>query len=83
MLRVLGLFVPPLREIAVVLYQWQEPCVSDWSAFEARLRAVRADAAGRRDGDHPRLVARACGDPGGQGGLTPPGTVIRRAFSLD
>ena len=35
MLRVLGLFVPPLREIAVVLYQWQEPWISDWSAFEA------------------------------------------------
>ncbi|MEO5966311.1 MAG: NAD-dependent epimerase/dehydratase family protein [Candidatus Limnocylindrales bacterium] len=34
-LRVLGLFVPPLREIAVVLYQWQEPWISDWSAFEA------------------------------------------------
>jgi nucleoside-diphosphate-sugar epimerase len=34
-LRVLGLFVPPLREIAVVLYQWQEPFISDWSAFEA------------------------------------------------
>ena len=35
MLRVLGLFVPPLREIAVVLYQWQQPWISDWSAFEA------------------------------------------------
>ncbi len=34
-LRVLGLFVPPLREIAVVLYQWQEPWISDWAAFEA------------------------------------------------
>ncbi len=33
-LRLLGLFVPPLREIAVVLYQWQEPWISDWSAFE-------------------------------------------------
>jgi nucleoside-diphosphate-sugar epimerase len=34
MLRVLGLFVPALREIAVVLYQWQEPWISDWTAFE-------------------------------------------------
>jgi nucleoside-diphosphate-sugar epimerase len=34
-LRLLGLFMPPLREIAVVLYQWQEPWISDWSAFEA------------------------------------------------
>ncbi len=35
MVRLLGLFVPPLREIAVVLYQWREPWISDWSAFEA------------------------------------------------
>jgi nucleoside-diphosphate-sugar epimerase len=34
-LRLLGLFVPPLREVAVVYYQWSEPFVSDWSAFEA------------------------------------------------
>jgi nucleoside-diphosphate-sugar epimerase len=34
-LRVVGLFIPALREIAVVLYQWQEPWISDWSAFEA------------------------------------------------
>ena len=35
MLRALGLFVPALREIAVVQYQWSEPWISDWSAFEA------------------------------------------------
>lgn len=35
MIRVIGLFVPAMREIAVVAYQWSEPWVSDWSAFEA------------------------------------------------
>jgi nucleoside-diphosphate-sugar epimerase len=35
MVRLLGVFMPPLREIAVVMYQWQEPWISDWSAFEA------------------------------------------------
>jgi nucleoside-diphosphate-sugar epimerase len=34
MVKVLGLFVPVMREVGVVLYQWQEPWVSDWSAFE-------------------------------------------------
>ena len=34
-LRALGLFIPALREVAVVAYQWQEPWISDWSAFEA------------------------------------------------
>jgi nucleoside-diphosphate-sugar epimerase len=35
MVRALGLVMPPLREIGVVLYQWNEPWISDWSAFEA------------------------------------------------
>jgi hypothetical protein len=35
MLKVAGLFVPMAREVGVVLYQWTEPFVSDWSAFEA------------------------------------------------
>ena len=35
MLRVAGLFMPMAREVGVVLYQWTEPFVSDWSAFEA------------------------------------------------
>jgi len=34
MVKVLGLFVPMMREVGVVLYQWNEPWVSDWSAFE-------------------------------------------------
>ena len=34
MVKVMGLFVPMMREIGVVLYQWNEPWVSDWSAFE-------------------------------------------------
>lgn len=34
-LRVAGLFVPMAREVGVVLYQWTDPFVSDWSAFEA------------------------------------------------
>jgi nucleoside-diphosphate-sugar epimerase len=34
-LRLAGLFVPMVREVRVVLYQWMEPFVSDWSAFEA------------------------------------------------
>jgi nucleoside-diphosphate-sugar epimerase len=32
--KVIGLFVPVMREVGVVLYQWQGPWVSDWSAFE-------------------------------------------------
>ena len=35
MLRIAGLFVPMAREVGVVLYQWTQPFVSDWSAFEA------------------------------------------------
>ena len=35
MVKVLGLFVPMMREVGVVLYQWQEPWISDWSAFES------------------------------------------------
>jgi len=34
MLKFAGLFVPMAREVGVVLYQWTEPFVSDWSAFE-------------------------------------------------
>lgn len=34
MVKVMGLFVPMMREVGVVLYQWNEPWVSDWSAFE-------------------------------------------------
>jgi nucleoside-diphosphate-sugar epimerase len=34
-LRIAGLFVPMAREVGVVLYQWTQPFVSDWSAFEA------------------------------------------------
>ncbi len=35
MVKMLGLFVPVMREVGVVLYQWQEPWISDWSAFES------------------------------------------------
>jgi nucleoside-diphosphate-sugar epimerase len=35
MLKVAGLFVPMAREVGVVMYQWTETFVSDWSAFEA------------------------------------------------
>lgn len=35
MLKVAGLFVPMAREVGVVMYQWTEPFISDWSAFEA------------------------------------------------
>ncbi len=35
MLKVAGLFVPMAREVGVVMYQWTQPFVSDWSAFEA------------------------------------------------
>jgi nucleoside-diphosphate-sugar epimerase len=35
MLRVAGLFVPMAREVGVVLYQWTQPFVSDWAAFDA------------------------------------------------
>jgi nucleoside-diphosphate-sugar epimerase len=35
MVRIGGLFIPMVREVGVVLYQWTEPWVSDWSAFEA------------------------------------------------
>jgi nucleoside-diphosphate-sugar epimerase len=34
MVKVMGLFVPMMREIGVVLYQWNEPWISDWSAFQ-------------------------------------------------
>lgn len=34
-LKVAGLFMPMAREVGVVLYQWTEPFVSDWLAFEA------------------------------------------------
>ena len=34
-LKVAGLFVPMAREVVVVMYQWTEPFISDWSAFEA------------------------------------------------
>jgi nucleoside-diphosphate-sugar epimerase len=34
-LRLAGLFMPMAREVGVVLYQWTEPFVSDWSSFEA------------------------------------------------
>ena len=34
-MRVAGLFVPMAREVSVVMYQWTEPFVSDWSAFDA------------------------------------------------
>jgi nucleoside-diphosphate-sugar epimerase len=33
-LKLAGLFVPMAREVGVVLYQWTQPFVSDWSAFE-------------------------------------------------
>ena len=35
MVKVLGVFIPMMREVGVVLYQWNEPWISDWSAFEA------------------------------------------------
>ncbi|HEX5828848.1 MAG TPA: NAD-dependent epimerase/dehydratase family protein [Candidatus Limnocylindrales bacterium] len=35
MVRIAGLFSPTIREVATVAYQWAEPFVSDWSAFEA------------------------------------------------
>jgi nucleoside-diphosphate-sugar epimerase len=35
MMKVAGLFIPMVREVNVVLYQWTQPFVSDWSAFEA------------------------------------------------
>ncbi len=35
MMKLVGLFVPMVREVNVVLYQWTLPFVSDWSAFEA------------------------------------------------
>jgi nucleoside-diphosphate-sugar epimerase len=34
MVKLLGLVMPVMREIGVVLYQWNEPWISDWSAFE-------------------------------------------------
>lgn len=33
--RVAGVFVPTIREVGGVLYQWDRPWISDWSAFEA------------------------------------------------
>jgi len=37
MVKVLGLFMPPLREIDGMLYQWDEPFVADDQAFRARF----------------------------------------------
>jgi len=37
MVKLLGLFVPPLREVEEMLYQWDEPFVPDDAAFRARL----------------------------------------------
>jgi len=37
MVKVLGLFVPPLREVDGMLYQWDEPFVADDQAFRARF----------------------------------------------
>jgi hypothetical protein len=34
MLALAGLFMPLAREVRVVMYQWTEPWISDWSAFE-------------------------------------------------
>ena len=33
-LKIAGLFVPMARDVGVVLYQWTQPFVSDWSTFE-------------------------------------------------
>jgi hypothetical protein len=40
MVKLLGLFVPPLREIDEMLYQWDEPFVADDRAFRARFGAL-------------------------------------------
>ena len=37
MVKVLGLFMPPLREVDGMLYQWDEPFVADDQAFRARF----------------------------------------------
>ena len=35
MVRAAGLFSPTIREFAGVVYQWDRPWISDWSAFQA------------------------------------------------
>jgi nucleoside-diphosphate-sugar epimerase len=40
LVKVLGLFVPPLREVDEMLYQWDEPFVADDQAFRTRLGLV-------------------------------------------
>ena len=40
----LGIFVPPLREMPEMRYQWEEPFVIDDSAFRERFGAVPEDA---------------------------------------
>ena len=37
MVKVIGLFMPPVREIGEMLYQWDEPFVADDRAFRARF----------------------------------------------
>jgi hypothetical protein len=39
--RLAGILIPTVREFAGVLYQWSEPFVSDWSAFEAAFGPFR------------------------------------------
>jgi nucleoside-diphosphate-sugar epimerase len=41
---VLGIFIPPLREMPEMRYQWQEPFVVDDSAFRKRFGATPEDA---------------------------------------
>jgi nucleoside-diphosphate-sugar epimerase len=40
----LGVFMPPLREMPEMRYQWEEPFVVDDSAFRARFNAAPEDA---------------------------------------
>lgn len=65
-LKVAGLFMPMAREVAVVLYQWTEPFIVDWSDFERTFgpfqrtpldEALRATAAWWR----AHLAATAAG----------------------
>jgi hypothetical protein len=44
MQRVLGVFIPPLRELREMYYQWDEPFVVDDSSFRKRFGAVPEDA---------------------------------------
>ena len=37
LVKLLGLFVPALREVDEMLYQWDEPFVADDGAFRARF----------------------------------------------